>query len=389
MGKTIASALGGAGGSAGSSIGSAIGSNVVSPVLVQAASKGASTALGSTLGRAIGAGLSSGVGSVGSAIANGGTGVSQPTTASEPSGNVVDGVTVTAPRLADTSAMPTSSGLVPSLLGALGASASSLTAPTASAAAAPPPLANVGSTEVSPVEVTAAAPQTPDISGALGAGGGAGLGDIITGATGDDVLYDEEPGQNDQLLDENGDGLKDAGMLALLAGLGLKPKDLLGMGLLGAGLVAGNKGGDGGTGPGTPTTELTNIAQGNQNLANMLSQRAQAGMSGQIGGMGMNAIKRMVRNSQAAIRQRYSGMGMSGSSAEAADLNAAAEAGVDMQFKIGQQVAQSGLQTVAALTGQSANIYTALMNAQTQKDTALGNALANFAGAVGGRLLGA
>ena len=43
------------------------------------------------------------------------------------------------------------------------------------------------------------------------------------------------------------------------------------------------------------------------------------------------AIKRMVRQSQAAIRQRYAGMGMSGSTAENADLQAAAEAGVARQ----------------------------------------------------------
>ena len=386
MGKAI-SALGSASGSAGSALGSAAG-NVVSPVIVQAATKGTSSALGSTLGRAIGTGLSGLATGIGTSVSPQPT--QQPATGSTAANeNMVDAVTVTAPRLANTSTAPSSLGasLIPSVLGALSTSAPSSYA-EAAPISQPTPLANTTeSTEVSPIEVTAAMPGGQSGAG-LGDALGAGLGDIISGEAGDENLYDSEPGSDDQLFDQDGEGIdpKDAGMLALLAGLGLKPKDLLGMGLLGAGLLTGAKKPDTAT-PGTPGGELTTIAQNNQALANMLSQRAQAGMSGQIGGMGMNAIKRMVRNAQAAIRQRYAGMGMSGSSAEAADLNAAAESGVDMQFRIGQQAAQSGLNAVAALTGQSANIYQALMNAQTQKDTALGNALANFAGAVGGRLL--
>lgn len=194
---------------------------------------------------------------------------------------------------------------------------------------------------------------------------------------------------DDPLKKDGNGGLLAAGAAGLGA-LGLSMKDLLGLGLLGAGLMGGaaslNSGGDPNK-PGTPAAELTNIAKGNQQLANQLAGRAQAGMSGDIGGKGMNYIARMVREAQAAIRQKYASMGMSGSTAETQDLNAAAQSGVDMQFKVGQEQAQMGLATIAALTGQSANVYAALLNAQTQKDTALGNALANFAGAAAGALL--
>lgn len=158
---------------------------------------------------------------------------------------------------------------------------------------------------------------------------------------------------------------------------GLDLKDLAGLGLLGVG-VAG-AGGGGGSGA---KDALKGLADNNAALANRLGGIASAGFAGDIGGRGLNSLNRMVKKAQAAIRQRYSSMGMSGSTAEMQDLNAAAEAGVDLQFKIGQDMARTGLNAIAALTGQSASIYTSLLNAQTAKDSALGNALANFAGAL-------
>jgi len=139
----------------------------------------------------------------------------------------------------------------------------------------------------------------------------------------------------------------------------------------------------GGGGAGTAAgTSLNNQAQTGLTTAKALQAAGLAGMNGNIGGTGLNYVGRMVRNAQAAIRQRYAGMGMSGSTAEQQDLNSAAQSGVDMQFKIGQEMAQTGLSAAASLAGQSATIYAALMNAQTQKDSQLGNALASFAGAV-------
>lgn len=159
--------------------------------------------------------------------------------------------------------------------------------------------------------------------------------------------------------------------------LNLTPRDLIGAGLLGAGLIAGNGGGSGGA-----QQALEDLARSNAGLADRLGKVATSGFAGDIGGRGLNTINRMVTKAQAAIRQRYAQLGMTGSTAEQADLNAAAEAGVDLQFKIGNQMAQTGLTAIAALTGQSAAIYAQLLNAATAKDTALGNALANFAGAL-------
>ncbi len=158
--------------------------------------------------------------------------------------------------------------------------------------------------------------------------------------------------------------------------LGVTPTDIVAGGLLGAGLL----GGSGGTG--SAGDAIKDLAASNKELAGRLGGIAEAGFQGNIGAKGLNSISRMVRKAQAAIRQRYAAMGMSGSTAEGDDLNAAVESGVDLQFKIGQQMAQTGLNAVAALTGQSAQAYLSLLNAQTQRDTALGSALANFAAAV-------
>lgn len=178
-----------------------------------------------------------------------------------------------------------------------------------------------------------------------------------------------------------GSGLPAAGAITPPGGagglpFGVKPTDLVAGGLLATSLAAGAGGG------GANSDALKDLAADQKELAGRLGGIAEAGFQGNIGSKGLNSIARMVRKAQAAIRQRYAAMGMSGSTAEGDDLNSAVESGVDLQFKIGQQMAQTGLNAVAALTGQSAQAYLQLLNAQTQKDTALGAALANFAAVV-------
>lgn len=192
------------------------------------------------------------------------------------------------------------------------------------------------------------------LPGALALGAGAGLAGLVGGGGGGATTTGEES----------------------KLPFGVTPTDIAAAGLLGAGLL----GGSGGTG--SAGDALKEMAASNKELAGRLGGIAEAGFQGNIGGKGLNSIARMVRKAQAAIRQRYAAMNMSGSTAEQDDLNSAVESGVDLQFKIGQQMAQTGLNAVAALTGQSAQAYLQLLNAQTQKDTALGNALANFAAAV-------
>lgn len=222
------------------------------------------------------------------------------------------------------------------------------------------------------VDVTAARPQVeaaglPNTFGMVTT-------DAINAELQDNLAMSEE----DQAAQKKQELLEKFGPLGLL---GLLPlKDLIGAGLLGAGLLANKDTKT--TDPNGPAGPLTQLANNNAATAKALTAGGMANLNGNIGGQALGYIARQVRQAQAAIRQRYAGMGMSGSTAEQQDLNAATEAGVDMQFKIGQQMATTGLNAAAALSGQSATIYAALLNQQTQRDTQLGNALASFAAAV-------
>lgn len=225
----------------------------------------------------------------------------------------------------------------------------------AAVAALPSGLANFN--PASPVLSPPDDPLNPLIPAAV-LGGGLGIGALMGGMT-------EAPAAAPSMLDS----------------LGLSPKDIIPALVLAGGLGVG-AGGGGGGGAGDAGTGLATVAKNSTDLANRLGNIADAGFQGNIGGKGINTIEHQVRKAQAAIRQRYAAMGMSGSTAENDDLQAAASAGVDLQFKVGQEMASTGLTAIAALTGQSAAAYSALLNAQTAKDTSLGNALANFAAAL-------
>lgn len=290
-------------------------------------------------------------------------------------GNTIEGVDVTAPSSAPAPQALSSAGLADySQASAFGGGVSG--------ALSPPPVANIGPTDVAGVTVNApggrieqGTPLTPvNLAGAIS-------GVVPTPIPDGLKTLDVDPNSLNTDPDKKGIGPEALGLLGLL---GLNPKNLLGLGLLGAGLAGalGGKGKGDPNAPGSPTAGLNDIATSNQALAKQLGASSQAAMNGNIGAKGLGAIGRMVRRAQAAIRSRYAEMGMSGSSGEQQDLQEAAMAGVDMQFKVGQQMAQTGLAAIAGLTGQSAAAYTALLNAQTAKDSQLGNALANFAGAL-------
>lgn len=282
------------------------------------------------------------------------------------------------------------SAAAPSVIGgALGVPGTSSYDPSSQQATAPTPaLANVGDNTLPELTVTGKpANDGMGVIAPLALGGGAlALGAAGGGSGGAAGAADAAAPADGATVQSPATTAAEAGAAGggLMSLLGLTPKELIGLGLLGAGTLAAN--GSGGSGSGGTQTQLGQIASDQKAASDMMLQRALAGQSGNIGGKGMSYIDRMVRNAQAAIRQRYAGMHMSGSTAEAADLNAAAQAGVDEQFKIGQQEATAGLSAAAALSGQSAQAYLALLNAQTAKDTQLGNSLASFAGAVATRL---
>lgn len=351
-------------------------SELVVPGVSSAVSKGASAGLGGLLS----AGASAGLGSALSGSSSKGssqTPSAQSGTQNADGSTNVDELVATAAPTAKSA--PSLLNLSPALLAATG---SDFTPSSTRIAGLNSAMANFSAsgndnapTDVSEVVATAPALQSPNIeTAAPGPGQVAGLESVP------DLSALME-------MDANhfGDGApQDEEHKKLLESLGLNPKDLLGLGLLGLGFMQSkNK-------PGVETNPnyqaLQSQADNNAGLINRLAQSAEAGRDGQVGGGAMNMIRRSVRNAQAAIRQRYSSMNMSGGTAETADLNAAVQAGLDAQFKLGQDIATSGLQSVAALSGVNANIYTNLLKAQTAQDTDLGNALANFVGAAGNYL---
>lgn len=94
-----------------------------------------------------------------------------------------------------------------------------------------------------------------------------------------------------------------------------------------------------------------------------------------------------------SIRSKYAQLNMSGSTSEAQEIAAAQARGEAMRFQFANQLTQTGLQAAgiaAGISSQQAQIYSLIMNAQLQADSALQNALANFAfaAALGGGLKG-
>ena len=109
---------------------------------------------------------------------------------------------------------------------------------------------------------------------------------------------------------------------------------------------------------------------------------ALANQQGNVNGQVLTSVNDQLQKSEAAMRQRYAQMGMSGSTMEEQDLAGLRSNAEDQVFTIGQQMATTGLQTAASLTGQDAGIYNEIMQAQVQQDEELSKAIAAFAGAM-------
>lgn len=161
-------------------------------------------------------------------------------------------------------------------------------------------------------------------------------------------------------------------------GSGLTLAQLLGAGGLGATLLQG---------PGTPpgSDQLTAEAKNNEDLLNnSILPTALANQQGQINGTALTQFEQDLAKKQASIRQSYAGMGESGSTMEAQDLNGARDSTTQAIFTSAQQMATSGLQYAGQLQSIDTGIYNDLMQAQIAQDKEYRDALAAFAAAAGG-----
>jgi hypothetical protein len=172
---------------------------------------------------------------------------------------------------------------------------------------------------------------------------------------------------------------KNAGLLSLL-GLGvggqiLGPKISSALGL--------------NTVPGSEN--LTNLANQEGKLAQAQRQFGTAAeqplLTGQLPPGQQQAVTNALNDAIATIKGRYASLGLSGSSMEAQAIADAQNRSTEVAGQLEQQMATTGANAISAaanLFGAENTIYSALMQAQVAQDEQLGNAISNFASAVGG-----
>lgn len=127
-------------------------------------------------------------------------------------------------------------------------------------------------------------------------------------------------------------------------------------------------------------SDLRGVASNMRDQGGLLTRSATAAMEGHLPGPAQSAIDQALRAAQAGVRSNYAGLGLTGSSMETQDLNAAAERAIASRFQIGQQMAQTGLNAASNNNNYSASLYKQIMDALTARDTAFGTALSRFAG---------
>lgn len=127
-------------------------------------------------------------------------------------------------------------------------------------------------------------------------------------------------------------------------------------------------------------SDLRNVASQMRDQGTLLTRQGTAALQGNLPGPAQSAIDQALRAVHAGVRSNYAGLGLTGSSMEQQDLNAASERALAQRFQIGQQMAQTGLNAASNNNNYSASLYGQIMQALTARDTAFGTALSRFAG---------
>ena len=151
-------------------------------------------------------------------------------------------------------------------------------------------------------------------------------------------------------------------------------KDITGLGSIGLGLLQAMT-------PAKGLKSLEGLAGQDAALANTYSAEAQAEGQGLLPAGAEAAVQNNLNAQIAAIRTNYAKMGMSGSSAETQDINAAKSQALAQTFEIGNTLAQQGLQEVQSASGQESTLLNDILNANMNADSALAKSLAGLAGA--------
>jgi len=125
----------------------------------------------------------------------------------------------------------------------------------------------------------------------------------------------------------------------------------------------------------------SSLASQQQQLSNTLTNPL---VTGQLPPQAQQQVQNAVNDAISTTKARYANLGLTGSTAEADAISNIQNQSTAITFQIAQQMAQTG----EAAIGQASNalglqdqIYSQLMQAQVQQDTALQQAIARFAAA--------
>lgn len=116
-----------------------------------------------------------------------------------------------------------------------------------------------------------------------------------------------------------------------------------------------------------------------QGERNMLGARTAAEQAGQLPQAAQDTVDRAVQQNIAGIRQKYAAAGMSGSSAEQADIANAQAQGLQESFALGQSMAAQGLQQITGADATVSRLLEQILSAETAQGSELGNTLAELA----------
>lgn len=138
-----------------------------------------------------------------------------------------------------------------------------------------------------------------------------------------------------------------------------------------------------GTRPPPGMGDMTALANQEKGLAAQFAPQVEGELSqGIIPAPAQAALDQALRDAKSSIKSKYASMGMAGSTAEAQDLQAADQNAVAERFKIATELAQQGISVLNGADTGEASLYQAIMAAETQQGSALGQSLAAFAGAL-------
>jgi hypothetical protein len=137
---------------------------------------------------------------------------------------------------------------------------------------------------------------------------------------------------------------------------------------------------------GQPSQEKTlkALATQQQNQATLQQNMGNAAQQGSLPQALSQQLDQQLNQRIASIKSQYAAAGMSGSSAEAADIQAATIDNQGQKFALGQQLAQSSFAQSQSDFGSAADYLQKIMAFDTAQGSELANDLANFAGMIAG-----